>query len=148
MNNFPPVAQEFFYFYSRMEFAIKKERMLHHDASANWDQFARTLGRAFYNQIVETGVANYLIANPPRKQIVAAGHVLDWEELGAISNTKKLFSAIRTARNNLFHGGKFPRGYLADSARDEQLLAECIAVLNGALEFNQEVAQEFYADRA
>lgn len=143
MTDFPPVAQRFFFLYSRMEYALKRVQMVNRDASANWDHFARQLGRRFFRAIVESGDAAYLIANPPRKQIVLGNRVLDWQETGAVSNAASLFNAIRTARNNLFHGGKFPRGYLADSARDEQLLTECILVLEAALGSHDDVRMHF-----
>jgi len=41
--------------------------------------------------------------------------------------------SVRTVRNNLFHGGKFPDGVITDPLRDEQLIRDCLAFLKGLL---------------
>jgi hypothetical protein len=42
--------------------------------------------------------------------------------------------SVRTVRNNVFHGGKFPDGIVIDPLRDERLIRECLAFLKGLLE--------------
>jgi hypothetical protein len=38
---------------------------------------------------------------------------------------------VRTVRNNLFHGGKFPRtGSVEEPLRNKKLITECLAVLD------------------
>jgi hypothetical protein len=41
--------------------------------------------------------------------------------------------SVRTIRNNVFHGGKFPDGMITDPLRDEQLNRDCLAVLQSLL---------------
>jgi hypothetical protein len=41
--------------------------------------------------------------------------------------------SVRTVRNNVFHGGKFPDGMITDPLRDEQLIRDCLGVLNALL---------------
>ncbi len=45
-----------------------------------------------------------------------------------------VLQSVRTVRNNVFHGGKFSEGSVAEPLRDETLIRECVAVLNGLLE--------------
>jgi hypothetical protein len=52
--------------------------------------------------------------------------------------------AIRTVRNNLFHGGKFPLIPMPDPSRDRDLLLHSLAVLNTALELDDQVKANFF----
>src|SRR5438270_303718 len=41
--------------------------------------------------------------------------------------------SVPTVRNNAFHGGKFPDAIITDPLRDEQLIRDCLAVLEALL---------------
>jgi hypothetical protein len=77
--------------------------------------------------------ADYLERHPPMKQILKDG-TLDWARLNQEpTRIERLLFDLRTVRNNLFHGGKFPRTYIEDPSRDEQLIRSCLAILNTLL---------------
>ena len=41
---------------------------------------------------------------------------------------------LRTIRNNVFHGGKFPDGPVDEPLRDQKLIVDCLALLSALLE--------------
>jgi hypothetical protein len=59
------------------------------------------------------------------------------------ANSVELLVAIRRARNNLFHGGKYSTGFEADISRDQALLEESRWVLHRALEASAQVQVYF-----
>ena len=86
-----------------------------------------------HTQIFEDAVA-YLSAQPPKKQVILNGK-LDWSEVkqgDGEGSSDYILRLVRTVRNNLFHGGKFPNptGPMADTARDRALLENCLVILN------------------
>ena len=82
-----------------------------------------------------------MIEKPPKSQIVLSGKTLGWQEYnGKIESTKALFEAMKTVRNNLFHGGK--NGY-PDEGRDAQLIEACIHLMTKALENHDGVRNAF-----
>lgn len=142
----PTSAISLFAVFSRFECALKRSGYHHGNGEAhpNWDKFANTLGKAFFEEVKVTGRANLLIDKPPMKQIVN-GDDLDWEVVGKATNVQELFGSIRRVRNNLFHGGKYRNGHVSDATRDEQLLRESLFVLELALEKAPDVRGYFDA---
>src|SRR5215213_6455764 len=111
----PTLASAFLGIFSRFEFALKREGFLTSlkegaRAEPNWVRFTSELATqcdpAMMAEILAAGT--YLSGKPSRKQIVSLGS-LGWEaEPPPADSLDALFSAVRTTRNNLFHGGKFP----------------------------------------
>jgi hypothetical protein len=85
-----------------------------------------------------------LLKNPPKKQIVV-NNELAWQSMGEPRNSQELFVAVRRARNNLFHGGKYSTGLEADISRDQALLEEASWILHRALEASKDVERQFHA---
>lgn len=146
------LAWQFFVFFSRFEYAPKKDsRYLMGgagDAKPNWDLFASNSNDGF-DPTASARLAeavDYFRASPPRKQIrdsgqlgwskplmqKASGPVLIW-----------LLLCVRTVRNNLFHGGKFPKFAVGDPSRDCILIEHSLVILSYALRLDTQVEQTF-----
>jgi hypothetical protein len=55
-----------------------------------------------------------------------------------------LLLAIRTVRNNLFHGGKFPLIPMPDPSRDRDLLIHSLTILDAMLQLDVNVRTMFF----
>jgi hypothetical protein len=51
---------------------------------------------------------------------------------------------VRAVRNNLFHGGKFSDGYVADPSRDRELLGHAMVILGACLDLDKKVRCIFF----
>jgi len=145
------LAWHFFVFFSRMEYALKRTRRYLKNlpnAEANWDRFGSDHDDRFQQTLSPAAAlaVRYFDGNPPRKQVQVDGNML-WSELRRRGNEKQLtwiLLAIRTVRNNLFHGGKFPLVPMPDPSRDRDLLLHSLTVLNSALELDNQVKSNFF----
>lgn len=130
---------EFLATFARFEFALKKAGYAQGDdskVSPDWDSFARDVAKldaAVLAPVLNT--CQYLQQHPPRKQVLQNG-VLHWVVRQGTSGSAigDVLLSVRTVRNNVFHGGKFPEGPVAEPLRDEALIRDCLAVLKGLLE--------------
>lgn len=146
------VAWEFFVFFSRFEYALKRvdDFLMPNDGDAkpNWDRFASHVNAQFplNDDQVAAAVAFYSDA-PPRRQVRLNG-ALDWSapevRVGNEPVLIWLLRAIRVVRNNLFHGGKFPHFVFNDPSRNGALLRHAIAVLAAALPLEARVNAMFF----
>lgn len=126
------LAFDFFYWFSRFEFALKERRFLKNEvigarADPSWDKFVKA-HRAAYTA---SPAAEALIAQKPRRQIVGEPEH-DFEDLSFPPNTADLDKVVayaKTVRNNLFHGGKHGHDQWDDPARMRCLLRLTITVL-------------------
>jgi hypothetical protein len=125
--------------FARFEYALKRAGYLQGDDNKvlpDWDSFGRDVGRL--DAAVTAPVlasCEYLQKHPPKKQTLQNGR-LRWVERQGTSGSAigDVLLSIRTVRNNVFHGGKFPDGPVAEPLRDEQLIRDCLAVLESLLE--------------
>ena len=126
------LAFDFFYWFSRFEFALKEKRFLKNEAigaraDPSWDKFVKAYRAAY----VVSPAAEVLLAEKPRRQIVGdPDH--DFEDLLFSPNTADLDKVVayaRMVRNNLFHGGKHGHDQWDDVARMRRLLKLTITVL-------------------
>jgi hypothetical protein len=123
---------DFFFWFSRFEFALKEKRFLKSDvigarADPSWDKFVKT-HRAAY---VLSPAAEALLAEKPRRQIVGDPEH-GFEDLPFSPNTSDLDKVVAYAkmvRNNLFHGGKHGHDQWDDPTRMRRLLKLTIIVL-------------------
>jgi hypothetical protein len=130
---------EFLATFARFEFALKKVGYAQGDdskVSPDWDSFAKDvaqLDRAALAPVLNA--CEYLQQHPPKKQVLQHG-VLHWGARQGTSGSAigDVLLSVRTVRNNVFHGGKFPDGMITDPLRDEQLIRDCLSVLKGLLE--------------
>jgi hypothetical protein len=140
---------DFFWRFSVFECALKREGFLRASrndaAEPDWPRFAESiLGRfgevraAGFNEAVRT-----LTASSPRRQVVRDSRLV-WEELTRQPNDCEeafILRLVKTSRNNLFHGGKYPDGPVAEVARDRAILRAALKVLEGCYELHPGVAR-------
>jgi hypothetical protein len=125
--------------FSRFEYALKRSGYVKGDEKridADWDRLGRDLSSAdpkMLTPILEC--CEYLQEQPPKKQVLQDGQ-LAWRTRGASGGSaiEEVLLSVRTVRNNVFHGGKFPEGPVAEPLRDEKLIRDCLAVMNLLLE--------------
>lgn len=143
------LACEFFAVFSRFEFALKESgyRRAGRNGAAepNWDQFANDVAGAF--TIVQSdevrAAASYLVSEPPYRQVIE-NNGLHWQPLvfpNGAHVASKVLLAIRTVRNNLFHGGKHTPH--SPPGRDERLVRAALLVLNFCLVQNANVLADY-----
>lgn len=132
--NLSSIAFEFFYCFSRFEFALKENHYLRSEvpgenAEPSWEKF----WRKFENQYTPSTEARRLLANPPKRQIIGTEVTLDWRQVGLSdcrSDLAKVVRLVCTVRNNLFHGGKCGDTGWDDPERTEQLLLDSKEILS------------------
>ncbi|MBA4090236.1 MAG: hypothetical protein C0494_06550 [Sphingobium sp.] len=126
------LAFDFFYWFSRFEFALKEKRFLKKEAigaraEPDWDKFVQK-HRAAY---VLSPAGKALLGEKPRRQIVGdPDH--GFEDVPFSPNTAdldKVAAYAKTVRNNLFHGGKHGHDQWDDPVRMRRLLELTITVL-------------------
>ena len=138
--DWPEPANEFLRLYARTEGALKqgghlKQRKL---AYADWDSLARSLGQKFFESVRDSGNANTLILEPPRRRM-KDGLRFQPDKPPAIGTTEQLFQrGVCQVRHNLSHGDKFDVSG-AGWDRDVALVTESLWVLKSALEWNKAV---------
>ena len=138
--NFPrELTLEFLLTFARFEFALKKAGYAQGDnskVSPDWDTFANDVARIGAAALAPVlNACQYLQEHPPRKQVLQNG-ALRWVARQGTTGSAigDVLLSVRTVRNNVFHGGKFPDGMVTDPLRDEQLIRDCLVVLKGLLE--------------
>jgi hypothetical protein len=119
--------------------------------SADWDRFAHDIA-AIASELLAPIISScpYLASHPPKKQVLD-GTRLVWKVRGPSGGSpiEEILLSVRTVRNNVFHGGKFPEGPVTEPLRDEQLIGDCLAVLHALLAspgLPQAVAGYFHPD--
>jgi len=125
--------------FARFEFALKKAGYAQGDDSKvlpDWNSFGRDVAKldaALLAPVLNS--CQYLQQHPPRKQVLQNG-ALHWVARQGTSGSAigDVLLSVRTLRNNVFHGGKFPEGPVAEPLRDEALIRDCLTVLKGLLE--------------
>ena len=146
------VAWQFFVFFSRMEYALKRSgRYLkagaRDGAEANWKKFGSDHNSAFKAEASQdlNVAVGYFREHPPLKQVVNGGQ-LDWAQPPAYNEREPLLTwlvdRICCVRNNLFHGGKFQRITISGS-RDRDLIQNAIVILRAALSLDSDVQEQF-----
>lgn len=99
----------FFLQFSRLEFALKESGYVKADfrdsAGPDWKRFIEQYSYAYVLDKVE----NELMADPPLRQVYRNEQIswVDFEFPDASTQLNNLVFALKTMRNNLFHGGKF-----------------------------------------
>ncbi|WP_414898536.1 hypothetical protein [Rhodovulum sp. YEN HP10] len=126
-------AFEFFYWFSRFEFALKENRFLKNQtpgsrAEPGWDQFVEKY-EAAYNL---SAAGSQLVDEAPQRQIVGQ-HRLEFIPVGfddQPAELEKVVRLLKTVRNNLFHGGKHGVEGWDDPGRTVLLMSLCIDILD------------------
>jgi hypothetical protein len=125
--------------FSRFEFALKKAGYVEGDekkVSPAWDSFANDVAK-LEPAVLTQALAScpYLQQHPPQKQILKEGR-LQWAVRQGTCGSAigDVLLSVRTVRNNVFHGGKFPDGPVSEPLRDERLIRDCLALLDSLLD--------------
>jgi len=143
---------DFFWKFSSFECALKREGFLRATrsgaAEADWARFGSELSPfahvavpGFQESVREL---NHLA---PMRQVVREGK-LAWEPIARHhGESADVFTLrlLKTARNNLFHGGKYPDGPIHEIARDRKILIAAIKVLDGCYEIHAGVRRRIDA---
>jgi hypothetical protein len=127
------LAFDFFYWFSRFEFALKENGYLKSHvpgdyADPGWTEFVDK----WHTQYAASDEARFLLASPPERQIVLVGNKLDWKPVGlddCKSDLARVVRLVKTVRNNLFHGGKHGGAGWDKPKRAEELLAASKEIL-------------------
>lgn len=144
---------QFFWRFSGFECALKREGFLRQQrppdpgntAEPDWKAFARAIHGRF-GEVKKTSFQEavaFLVRDPPRRQVVRDGS-LGWQPLSRMdkdSDEDFLLLLVRTIRNNLFHGGKYPDGPIDEVARDQDLLRAALEVLEACYELHPGIAR-------
>ncbi len=138
---------DFFWKFSVFECALKREGFLksgrNNGAEPDWDGFGSKV-RGRFEQVADPGFAEAvrkLKLLSPRRQVVS-GDRLGWASIvqgTGESEEAYVFHLLKTARNNLFHGGKYPDGPVEEVAHDRDILRAAIAILDGCYELHKGV---------
>jgi hypothetical protein len=155
------LAIHFFLFFSRFEYALKRlPKISDNDRGVqpDWDGYAKKKftgkgeGANRWEKIKRRAdflvAANYLINEPPKKQVVKDG-VLRWKERTKQElkfSMPELLVLVRAVRNNLVHGGKFKDGEIKETSRDEKLLRYSLAILSACLAEDDDLRRWFMSD--
>jgi hypothetical protein len=139
----------FFWKFSVFECALKREGFVRPGprdaANPDWRGFGKSISGRF-GEVRAAGFQTALCVlkdASPRRQVVRGGQI-GWERLerqGEESEEEFVLRLVRTARNNLFHGGKYPDGQIEEVARDKAILRAALEVLEGCYELHPGVAR-------
>jgi hypothetical protein len=132
IKNQPIEYFELLYIFSSFEYALKAVGYFQNDSKASWGKFADKVNCIPVPDFVKSLV---IVQKPPRKQIKKDNKIIFTHEvLNALStdtwgnHDSGIIGAIKTVRNNLFHGGKL--GYFnLDIDRNKTLVQDSIKVL-------------------
>ncbi len=128
------ISFEFFYWFSRFEFALKENNFLKYKsvgekAEPNWEEFKEK----FKNKYTASVEANRLIQLHPKRQFVTQASEPEWKPVGTDhcnNDLCKVITMLNTIRNNLFHGGKHGDIDVDSKERNIELLTIGIVILN------------------
>ena len=143
----------FFLVFSRFEYALKRAGFTSGSTEVvhpAWECFSSRYRSVFNpSQTPDLRSAcDYFIANPPRKQILDSGS-LGWSEPQFRIDEPFLtwlLLMVRSVRNNLFHGGKFPIAPIQEPARNPELLRHALTIICACLPLDAEVSHHFSTD--
>jgi hypothetical protein len=141
---------EFFFVFARFEFALKRTSRFLSTGRGNaakpaWDKFETEIGAAYPSLDSEDfrQARGHILGKPPQRQVVF-NNELRWEALpDKKTEISFLLSCVRTMRNNLFHGGKFPGLVVKGAERDLPLLSSGAVVLRAVATLDEEVRAAF-----
>lgn len=146
---------EFFWKFSVFECALKREGFLqkgkNNTAEPDWKKFGMYIQGRFIDVKRVNGfdeAVHTLKAATLRRQVVRNGK-LYWKELQRQpdeSEEEFVLRLVKTTRNNLFHGGKYPDGPIAEVARDKTILYAALKILEGCYELHPGISTWIEAD--
>ena len=151
---------QFFILFSKFECALKRNSKFLKSkkikintakiclAEAHWNEFSKANNCKFHPLFSSelSKAVEYFKATPPKIQIVK-NKKLEWHESDQYAEGNDLLvwivNKIKTVRNNLFHGGKFPGEPVSDPSRDQELMKHAITILLACLDLDEDVKAQF-----
>lgn len=135
------ISFEFFYWFSRFEFALKennylKDKNIGAKAEPSWEKFREL----FKNVYIASEEAIKLIRLHPKRQFVAKAGEPEWKPVGVEhcnNDLCKVITMLNTVRNNLFHGGKHGDMDVDSKERNIELLSLGKVILNQLAELSE-----------
>ncbi len=120
-------------------------------AEADWDTFGNAIKDDF-SRVASPGfqeAVTKIIGLSPKKQVIDKDGKLDFQPVKqGVGESKAAYSLhlLRIARNNLFHGGKYPDGGPSSIAprqivRDQEILRAASIILDGCYELHPAIKQ-------
>ena len=147
-----PLVQEFFFVFSRFEYALKITDYLRRNSTEpliDWRRFATSVEHVFSdppNRDFAKAI-EYLTTHPPKKQILIQGRIA-WTDgtpqTDFVADLILLY--VRRVRNNLFHGGKFRQHRLEYQERTPELLHHSLVVIQTCLCAAPRVHEAYHGD--
>lgn len=138
---------EFFMVYSRFEFALKQSGYLRQDrdyVSPDWKTFSITIEDMFdpHKSAELLEAYRYYLSQPPKRQVIKDNRLSLKDNIKGKNETDFcwVIRSIGIARNNLFHGGKFPW----DQIRDVSLLSSGLFILYECVALDKRVENFFH----
>lgn len=139
-----PLLVDFILWFSRLEYALKCNANFSSNVGyfhADWPKFQNVLEKCPVPPEL-SGALIYIKDNPPMKQDGA----YTWSIIAARSDWDLLVKALKTVRNNLFHGGKHHMGPVLQPVRDKELLSHCVTVMKGMVSLAPEEVQRAFEE--
>lgn len=140
------LTTKFSFIFSRFEYAVIRSGFFHvNTGKVNWDIYLNTVIDSFsINSTAELeSSCNYLLNNPPNKRTTDDNGNLIWETMNFqdnMHNLRKIMFCLRTIRNNLFHGNKYP----FDGVRDRGLIKKSLVIIDYLISLSSEELQEHF----
>ncbi|MFY0665583.1 MAG: hypothetical protein JXQ97_13240 [Natronospirillum sp.] len=142
----PEITYEFLGTFARCEYALKGSGFARGGDSsveANWDAFALNIDHNFRSVAdpIFREAVDYLLAEPPRKQILRNGRV-KWKDTPpdrSLPQAQQVLLMVRRVRNNLFHGAKIWSPEYSNRERDIKLVKAGLVVMKWCMQINDEV---------
>lgn len=140
------LAFAFFKLFAQYEYSLKVmgfgQAGRKQAAEADWDRFANEVGLRLLdiNQPEIVQAVQYLFEHPPKRQ-VWIDDAVQWERVPNEERSAQiLFSHIRRARNNLYHGGKFGSRWI-DPDRSRELLSSALLLLERLVPLDEKLLE-------
>ncbi|PSB84829.1 hypothetical protein C5F64_12805 [Photobacterium damselae subsp. damselae] len=122
----------FFLQFSRLEFALKESGFVksgtRDEALPDWGRFIERYSKSYALDKTE----KELMAEPPLKQVYLNEKIcwVDFDFPDDSTELNNLVFALKTMRNNLFHGGKFGHKSWDDTERVKFVLSRGLYIIN------------------
>lgn len=131
----------FFWRFATLECALKREGFAAGDegdpASVDWRRFAREIDGAFgrYGREGFAHALALLTFRAPKRQVMRKGRPV-WEPVSSNARSQEELALryVRTVRNNLFHGGKYPDGPVEEIERNRELMEAALVVVEACFD--------------
>lgn len=137
MSNPYTAAEEFARDFRATEYTLKRSGFLRKNreaAEADWDLFAQSLGKPFFDHVIDKEIATTLVRNPPRRLLSDMSR--SPEQPARLTNVAQvIINGVCRVRNSYIHGEKFTGGPEGQWDRDLILIKEAHAVLIEAMQF-------------